>query len=325
MLTPIEMQRTLPMTLHGGAKSTTTQVWAMLSACFTGDLARAQELMSERPELATCQYNYTPPLHFAVREGHVELVRALVDRRAYDPGYKSYPFGDTLPSIARERGFEEIATMLESSVARGLAHKWVETGEIDYQQDADQLRFDRAVHDGKRKDVERLLSMRPDLARNELSSWAEGVLMMPANRRNRALLEVLLLQGAKVPLMTKWARFYYFKHDDIATFLMERGMSPHHRTWHGVTLLHDMAQNGDLAKARLLLDHGAEVDVIEDEYRSTPLGLAARWGRRPLVELLLSRGSNPNAAGAAWSTPLAWARRKGHAEIERMLVAAGAE
>ena len=61
--------------------------------------------------------------------------------------------------------------------------------------------------------------------------------MMPANRRNRALLEVLLLHGARVPLMSKWARFYYFKHDDIATFLMERGMSPHHRTWHGVTLL----------------------------------------------------------------------------------------
>ena len=125
--------------------------------------------------------------------------------------------------------------------------------------------------------------------------------------------------------MSKWARFYYFKHDDIAAFLMERGMSPHHRTWHGVTLLHDMAQNGDLAKARLLIDHGAELDLVEDEYRSTPLGLAARWGRRPLVELLLSRGANPNASGAPWSRPLAWARKKGHAEIERALVAAGAQ
>ena len=70
MLTPVEMQRTLPMTLHGGAVSTTTEVWAMLSACRAGDLAQAQELMAQRPELATCQYNYTPPLHFAVREGH---------------------------------------------------------------------------------------------------------------------------------------------------------------------------------------------------------------------------------------------------------------
>lgn len=325
MLTPIEMQRTLPMALHAGAKSTTTEVWAMLSAAFTGNIALAQELMAHCPALATCQYNYTPPLHFAVREGHLELVRALVDRGAYDPGYKSYPFGDTLLTIARDRGFDEIAGLLENALARGRARKWPETGEIDYEQDADQVRFDHAVHDGKRRDVERLLAARPDLARNELSSWAEGVLMMPANRRNRALLEVLLLHGATVPLMSKWARFYYFKHDDIAVFLMERGMSPHSRTWHGVTLLHDMAQNGDLAKARLLIDHGAELDVVEDEYRSTPLGLAARWGRRSLVELLLARGANPNAAGAPWSTPLAWARKKGHREIERVLVAAGAE
>ena len=324
MLTPIEMRRTLPMTLHGGAKSTTTEVWAMLSACRTGDLPRAQELMAARPELATCQYNYTPPLHFAVREGYLPLVRALVDRSAYDPGYKSYPFGDTLLTIARDRGFDEIAAVLDSARARGLAHKWIETGEIDYEQDAEQLRFDRAVHDGKRRDVERLLASRPELARNELSSWAEGVLMMPAKRRDRPMLDLLLEHGAQVPEMSKWGRFYYFKHDDIAALLLEHGMSAQHRTWHGVTLLHDMAQGGDLPKARLLIEHGAELDAIEDEYRSTPLGLAARWGRRSLVELLLARGANPNAAGAAWSTPLAWARAKSHGEIEQMLVAAGA-
>jgi ankyrin repeat protein len=324
MLTPVEMQRTLPMTLHGGATSTTTEVWAMLSACCAGDLAKAQELMAQRPELATCQYNYTPPLHFAVREGHLELVRVLVDRGAYDPGYKSYPFGETLPAIARDRGLDEIAAVLESALGRGLAHKWVETGAIDYEQDADQLRFDRAVHDGKRKDVERLLDARPDLACNELSSWAEGVLMMPAKKRDRPMLELLLKHAAKVPKMSKWGRFYYFKHDDVAALLLTHGMSARHGTWHGVTLLHDMAQSGDAAKARLLLDNGAELDAIDDEYRSTPLGLAARWGRRPLVELLLSRGANPNAAGAEWSTPIEWARKKAHHEVERALLAAGA-
>jgi hypothetical protein len=324
MLVPIEMQRTLPMKLHGGATSTTSEVWAMLCACYAGDVARVQELIGRRPELATCQYNYTPPLHFAVREGHLDLVRMLVDRGAYDPGYKSYPFGDTLPAIARDRGFDEVAAVLESALARGLAHKWVDTGEIDYEQDDEQLRFDRAVHDGKRKDVERLLAARPELARNELSSWAEGVLMMPAKKRDRPMLDLLLKHAAQVPKMSKWGRFYYFKHDDVAALLLAHGMSAGHCTWHGVTLLHDMAQSGDVAKARLLLDNGAELDVTEDEYRSTPLGLAARWGQRRLVELLLERGANPNAAGAAWSTPLAWARKKGHAEIECMLVVAGA-
>lgn len=324
MLTPVEMQRTLPMSLHGGDRSTTTEVWAMLSACRAGDITRARELMAERPELATCEYNYTPPLHFAVREGHLELVRELVERRAYHPGYKSYPFGDTLLTIARDRAFDEIAKVLESAVPRGLAHKWPETGEIDYEQDDEQLRFDSAVHEGRRKDAERLLAARPDLAHNELSSWAEGVLMMPAKKRDRVMLDLLLLHGAQVPAMSKWGRFYYFKHDDIAAHLLLHGMNARHRTWHEVTLLHDMAQSGDVAKARLLLDHGAEIDAIEDEYRSTPLGLAARWGKKAIVELLLERGANPNLGGAPWSTPLAWARSKGHAEVERLLLAAGA-
>jgi ankyrin repeat protein len=66
----------------------------------------------------------------------------------------------------------------------------------------------------------------------------------------------------------------------------------------------------------LLLDHGATIDAIDEEYRSTPLGMAARWGRREMVAFLLDRGADPTAAGAPWATPLAWARRKGHADVE---------
>jgi len=85
MIQPVEMRATRPMTLHGGAVSTTTDVWDMLSACREGDLARVLRLLAREPALATCQFNYTPPLHFAVREGHLPLVRALVERGACDP------------------------------------------------------------------------------------------------------------------------------------------------------------------------------------------------------------------------------------------------
>ena len=95
-------------------------------------------------------------------------------------------------------------------------------------------------------------------------------------------------------------------------------------SWHGVTLLHDMAQSGDVAKARLLLDHGADINAIDDEYRTTPLGMAARWGQRKMAAFLLERGADPNAGVAPWSTPLAWARKKGHAAIADAFIAAGA-
>ncbi len=313
------------MTLHGGASSTTTEVWEMLSASREGDLDRMPQLIARRPELSTCQFNYTPPLHFAVREGHLPLVRVLVEHKALDPSYKTYPFGDSLLTMAQDRGYDEIARFLQEALASpDLTRKWVETGEIDYGQDEGQRQFDQAVHAGKLREVERLLNDRPDLARNELSSWAEGVLMMPAKKGNRPLLELLMRFGAQVPAMSKWGRFYYFVHDDIAAFLLESGMSPRHMSWHEVTLLHDMAQSGDVAKARLLLDHGADINAVDDEYRSTPLGMAARWGQRKMVALLLERGADPNKAGAAWSTPLAWAQKKGHGAVATDLRAAGA-
>jgi ankyrin repeat protein len=325
MIQPVEMRQTLPMTLHGGASSTTTEVWEMLSACHAGDLERVTRLLEARPELATCQFNYTPPLHFAVREGHFDLVRALVARRAFDPSYKAYPFGDTFLTMAQDRGHGEIASLLQDAQSRPeLTQKWKETGEIDFNQDEEQQQFNEAVNAGKQREVERMLDRNPELAGNDLHSWAEGILMMPAKKRNRLLLERLMRSGARVPELSKWGRFYYFVHDDIAAFLLDTGMSARHMTWHEVTLLHDMAQSGDIPKARLLLDRGAEISAIDDEYRSTPLGLAARWGHRKMVAFLLERGADPTSAGAGWSTPLAWARKNAHADIARDLIAAGA-
>jgi uncharacterized protein len=133
---------------------------------------------------------------------------------------------------------------------------------------------------------------------------------------------MLMRFGARVPPVSKWAPYYYFKHEATAALLLDRGMDPNHMNWHRFTLLHHMAAEGELRKARLLLDHDAEVDMIDDEYRSTPLGVAARRGQGAMVELLLQRGADPVAAGASWAAPLAWAEKKGHQRIVHLLRAA---
>jgi hypothetical protein len=149
--------------------------------------------------------------------------------------------------------------------------------------------------------------------------WGDGILAGPANKGDHELLALLIRLGARVPLVSKWAPYYYFKHAATASFLLEHGMDPNHMNWHRLTLLHHMAAEGELIKARLLVDHGAEIDAVDEEYRSTPLGLAARRGQRELVAFLVERGADLNLAAAPWATPLAWASKRGHDDITTAL------
>jgi hypothetical protein len=329
MLRPVELRISLPMELRAGEYSTTDRVWQMLAASKTGDADAVATLLAANPGLARCEYNYMPPLHLAVREGRVDVVRLLLDHGAYASEYTTYPYGESLRAMADDRPAADVRDLLREHAGRSRAplaegRQVHGVGHIEFPPDEDRERLEKLVAADALHAAEALLDRRPDLAQDELGFYAEGILAVAANRTRRKMLELLLARGARVPDVAKWGRFYYFKHADIAALLLERGMNPNHMTWHRTTLLHDMAGEGNAEKARLLLKHGAEIDAVDDEFRSTPLGFAARWGRRDLVMLLLDHGADPNVAGAPWATPLAWAEKKGHPEIARDLRARGA-
>ncbi|HEV2689170.1 MAG TPA: ankyrin repeat domain-containing protein, partial [Bryobacteraceae bacterium] len=114
--------------------------------------------------------------------------------------------------------------------------------------------------------------------------------------------------------------------------LMRRGIDPNVPRL-GQTALHfTVARNGIEDErdrtpfAVILLDGGARLDLRDDLLKSTPLGWACRWGRDELVELLLARGAPPNEPDAEpWATPLAWAKKMDHAAIQRRLREHGAK
>ena len=78
------MKLNLPMKLSNEVVSTTTKVWNILVAGKDGDIEAVKKLGEECHELLYAQYNYTPPIHFAVREGHIELVKYLLKEGAHD-------------------------------------------------------------------------------------------------------------------------------------------------------------------------------------------------------------------------------------------------
>jgi len=326
MIQPNELKLNLPMEVANGVTSTTTKVWDILVASRNGDLEAIKKMVDECPELIYAQYNYTPPIHFAVREGHLDFVKYLLDNGAHDPDYKIYPFLDSLLTIAQDRDHKEIAILLEQYNSDPALCKYRgDNGKIYYNRTELQKEFQTAVDKGDLVKTDQILKEHPEFASDESYFWGEGILTMPVKRNNRKLIELLMSYGAKVPDVLKWTQSYYFERYDGAAFMMEKGMNPNVMSWHHVTILHDMAQKGDIQKAELLIKHGADINPVEEEYQSTPLGLAVRWGHAEMVEYLLARGADINKAGASWATPLAWAKKKGHIEIEKILRNSGAQ
>jgi ankyrin repeat protein len=321
MIHPNEMKAERPMDIANDVASTTTQVWEILHASYEGDLDTVKAMCQKCPELIYAQYNYTPPIHFAVREGHYHLVEYLLQHGAYSPEYKIYPFLDTLLTMAQDREYDDIVAMLQEYINDPARHVYSkDNGKIYYKRTPLDIHFEEAVNKGDIEDVEKLLKMNPELVHDETFFWGEGIMMVPSKINNREMVELLLSYGAKVPLLLKWVQFYYFHKLEMATFLMDKGMNPGVMSWHHVTILHDMAQKGFIDKADLLIKHGADLNPVEEDYQSTPLGLAARWGHLPMVEYLLQQGADPHKAGAAWATPLAWAKKKGYTDIENVLL-----
>ena len=107
---------------------------------------------------------------------------------------------------------------------------------------------------------------------------------------------------------------------ELSEFLFERGANPNHSNWLAITPLHQFARSGNLEKAAIFIDHGADLDARDEDICSTPLGWAAKSGKTHMVEFLLRRGAKPNLPDdPAWATPLAWATRRGHQEVVELL------
>src|SRR5690606_20178386 len=149
---------------------------------------------------------------------------------------------------------------------------------------------------------------------------------------------------------------------DLVRLLLDAGADASGTEPSGEPLLLSAAAVGVAGAVEALLEHGASLDASDPVYGQTALMLAAREGHPAVVQLLLARGANPNAATtvcpapafvapnsvpgfgfgvgiirggtpkdrgrrepqAGGMTPLRYAARHDHAEIAGLLLDAGA-
>lgn len=85
------------------------------------------------------------------------------------------------------------------------------------------------------------------------------------------------------------------------------------------TVLHGAALNGKSDLVELLIRRGAEVDAREDKFGATPLHLAAYFGHKKVVQILLLAGSNVYMKDKEGDTPLDNALAGGHREVAELI------
>ena len=73
---------------------------------------------------------------------------------------------------------------------------------------------------------------------------------------------------------------------ELTEFLFQSGMNPNLPGWLGVTALHRFSRQGEVEKAAIILDHGADLHARDEEFCTTPLGYATYRGHAEVVRVL---------------------------------------
>ncbi len=232
-------------------------------------------------------------LYAAACNGHWQIANLLLEHGAH-PNVEVESSADTLSRVI-DKGDQRMVELLCSYGASRAVHLLAFYNDLQTAaavfsanpasaNDPDALA--NAAGEGHERFVRLMLRFQPDLpSRVTFPSWSAGA-----------------------------------KTREINELLFQHGMNPSAPDWLGVTPLHEFARKGDIDRASLFLDHGAELHARDNDICSTPLGWAAKFGQNEMAEWLLQRGAMPNLPGdPPWATPLAWAMRRGHSQIADLL------
>ncbi|HET7560331.1 MAG TPA: sigma-70 family RNA polymerase sigma factor [Limnochordia bacterium] len=301
----------------------------LCTACYIGDSERVRALLAEDPTVVNRPSEYVTyyacsgtPLRNAAAGGHIEIIQLLLANGA-DPNLPEEgiaPRGHALHTAVCNNRIDIVELLLQHG-----AHP-----NVEIESSADTL--SAALARGNQAMVELLCSYgaaRPVhlLAHaNDLQTAAAVFAANPALAddpdalgsavAHEGFVRLLLRYQPELPKRVSLAG----RTREITEMLFAHGMDPNHANWPCITSLHRFAEAGDVENAALFIEHGAKLDVQDEEFCSTPLGYAAKYGRRRMVAFLLRRGADPHLpTDPPWATPLSWARRRGHEAIVQLL------
>ena len=313
-------------------------------AAAVGDQERVQQLLKKDAGLAKrLDSARVSPLSYAAREGHLHIVRLLLDHGA-DPNTpeNSAPNGLALFSACCGN-HQQVAQLLLEHGANPNAGS---------DSNGCCLTIGEVYHGDRAKPLQQLLRRHgattppysmsvPEMKqaireRHEVIRHPEFLGNVIA-KRDVQLLDLYLDSDPTIlARMDCSSSIINPKSSALVKKLLVRGLDPNRSDWLGKTFLHACAESGDRSVAAIFLDAGADLNAREVEFQGTPLAAAVRsccatgdpkqaQRQKRMVEFLLQRGARTNLPGdPPWATPLAWATRRGQTDLVELLRQHGA-
>ncbi len=306
-------------------------------ACALGDLDRVEALLeSDRGWARRLDSGRRSPLLYAARGGHVEEVRTLLAHGADpDAPEELADRGAALFAASAANRIDIVELLLEHGAdpnagedssgvcvyiaARHHGEAAQPVVELLYEHGAQRPHWEWSVEE-----------YREAVSRDDPFTRDPDVELDMLARNDVGLVELMLerdpglvdrLSGGSLRCGSPDVSI---RDSEVLTLLLDAGFDPNRPSWVGKTPLHHYAGNGEVGNLELLLERGADIDAIDDEYHSTPLAWAAREGRVEAVRLLLKHGAD---SGLPEEMPRAraveWARRGEHEEIVSILEGVG--
>ena len=307
-------------------------VYNITIAAALGDTVRVEELLKEDKGLANFHDSSGKrPLSAASERGYYEIVDMLLKAGALPnlPDGPMAPRGFALWAAARfghtdiaklllEHGADPNA-MVESSGNPTESAKDLEMRSLLYTYGGFQ-NLASHFHHGSTDTIAALLHFKPKVFDGLVATVA---FTHCVSSNHSDLLKLMLNAGVRVPHVVNYCQSYLFHNLNLTRLLLEHDMDPDLPNYQKVRPLHYMAKGGNITGAKLFLEFGATPNAIDDEYRSTPLGWAAKYGRADFVKFWLERFPESKHEQPMdmpeWSTPLAWATKRNFSEVVQLL------
>ena len=339
-----------------------TDVWALIQACASGDLETVQALIAKDPSLARSHYDYRKPLYFAVRENRIDVVRFLLEhdrnpldlwvddgpleiardrgytemeqllRRTLETKFNASPKGEPIALALRDRHLERMRELLDAEpelLAKGdsRSNQPIHWATMTRQLDA----IDELLRRGADLNARRMDGARPIHVTNGdyfYRGWRDVPRNWPVTPAQ--VMAHLKTRGAFIDLPTACHTGDIERVRELLRQDPSRAneVGEHEGYYLGAGApLSNAAAAGRMDIVQLLLDHGADPNLPEEQFapKGKALYSAVYHGHYEIAKLLLERGAFPNppveSSGDALWVSQEWRPDK---RMEQLLLSYGA-